>query len=125
MRGITTTALNTANTGVATQIAGGNGYTLTAGTAGGAPIPMNVNNTSVGIGIACYATGTVSYTVYHTYDNIVENTSPIWFQHGTTGLVNATSTQESNFVIPIGAIQVILNSGTGSVITRIIQQGVI
>ncbi len=127
MRGITTTALNSGNTGVATQIGGGNGYTLTPGTAGtgGAPIPMNVNNTVVGVGIACYVTGTVNYTVYHTYDNIEEAASPIWFQHGVSNMVAATGTQESNFVIPIGAVQVILNSGSGSVITRVIQQGII
>lgn len=125
MRGITTPVLNSGNTGVATQIAGGNGYTLTGGTGGGVPIPMNINNTVVGVGIACYATGTVNYTVYHTYDNIEEATSPIWFQHGDPIMINATATQESNFVIPIGAVQVILNSGSGSIVTRVNQQGII
>lgn len=129
MRGITTGALNTGNTGAATQIAGGNGYTLTPGTAGGAPVPMNSDNTVVGVGIACYVTGTVNYTVYHTYDNItdplVTPASVIWFQHGVANMVAATGTQESNFVIPIGGVQVILNSGNGSVNTRILQQGII
>lgn len=124
MRGITTPALNTAATGTATLNTGG-GYTLTSGTGGGAPIPMNINNTVVGVGIACYVTGTVNYTVYHTYDNIEEVTTPVWFQHGTAGMIAATTTQESNFVIPIGAVQVVLNSGSGSVITRVVQQGII
>lgn len=126
MKGITTSSLTSTNTGVATQRGSGNGWTLTAGTSGGAPQPMNVNNTVVGVGIACYVTGTVNYTVYHTYDNIEDTTiTPVWFQHGVSNMVNATGDQESNFVIPIGAVQVILNSGTGSVITRIIQQGII
>lgn len=129
MRGITTGALVTANTGTATQIAAGNGYTLTPGTGAGLPIPMNSDNTVVGVGIACYVTGTVNYTVYHTYDNItdpnVSAANVIWFQHGVSNMNGATGTQESNFVIPIGGVQVILNSGSGSVVTRVLQQGII
>lgn len=126
MRGITTGALVTANTGAATQINGGLGFTLTPGTGAGAAIPMNSDNTVVGVGIACYVTGTVNYTVYYTYDNITDPAvSAIWFQHGESNLVAATSTQASNYVIPIGGVQVILNSGNGSVNTRILQQGII
>jgi hypothetical protein len=133
MKAIRTTALNAGNTGTATQISGGNGYTLTPGTGtGGLPIPMNSDNTVVGVGIACYVTGTVNYTVYHTYDNISDPAviasnyaGVIWFQHGVSNMVAATGTQESNFVIPIGGVQVILNSGSGSVITTVLQQGII
>lgn len=129
MRGITLNNLNTANTGAATQIGSGLGFTLTPGAAGtaGASIPMNVNNVSVGVGVAAYVTGTVSYTLYHTYDDIenAANVTPTWFQHGVSNMNNATSTQESNFVIPISAVQFILNSGSGSVNVRVLQQGII
>lgn len=129
MRGITLANLNTANTGTATQIGSTGGYTLTPGTAGtaGAPILTNVNNVAVGIGVAAYATGTVNYTLYHTYDDIqnVVAANLIWFQHGVSNMVAATTSQETNFVMPISAMQFILNSGSGSVATRVNQQGII
>jgi len=108
--------LNTASTGAIS------GTTITGGT----PILLNYNNVSIGIGFACIVTGTVNYTVYHTYDD-VSNTSitPVWLPHGVSNMVAATTTQESNFVIPVAAMQVILNSGDGSVRIVVLQEGII
>lgn len=98
------------------------GTTITGGT----PIPLNFNNVAVGIGLVAEVTGTVNYTLYHTYDDIYDTTvTPVWLQHGVANMVGATSTQESNFVIPVAACQLILNSGTGSVNFVLLQQGII
>ena len=98
------------------------GTTITGGTT----ILLNFNNVSVGIGFVCEVTGTVNYTVYHTYDDVYNSAiTPVWLPHGVSNMVNATTTQESNFVIPVAAMQVILNSGSGSVNTVILQEGVI
>lgn len=98
------------------------GTTITGGT----PVLLNSNNTSVGIGFVCVVTGTVNYTVYHSYDNLSDTTNtPTWLPHGNGNLVAATTTQEGNFVIPMGGIQVIINSGNGSVKLIVLQQGII
>lgn len=124
MQRIYSQVVSNTNTGAASSNATG-GYTLTGGT----PIPLNYNNTVVGIGFAVeIVSGAPNYTVYHTYDETntqspLYSYTPIWFQHAASNMVAATTTQESNFVIPISAMQVIINSGTGSVRPVILQQG--
>lgn len=92
---------------------------------GGQNIPLNFENTAVGIGFVCEVTGTVNYSVYHTYDNVLDPTvTPVWLPHGISNMIAATTTQESNFVIPVSAMQVIMNSGSGSIKTVVLQQGI-
>ena len=92
----------------------------------GAIIPLNFNNVSVGIGFACVVSGTVNYTVNHTYDDIYNSAiTPTWWPDGQSSLVGATTSQEGNFVLPVSAMQIVINSGTGSVTTTILQQGII
>lgn len=92
----------------------------------GAIIPLNFNNVDVRIAFGCVVTGTVNYTVNHTYDDIYNAAiTPTWWPDGQSSLVGATTSQEGNFVLPISAMQVIINSGTGSVNVTILQQGII
>ncbi len=118
MRRITQT-INAANTGTIS------GTTITDGT----PILLNFNNIGVGIGFVAQVTGTVNYTVYHTYDDVgAVGVTPVWLPHGVSNMIAATTTQESNFVIPVSAMQLIINGGgTGSdnVKLVILQQGII
>lgn len=111
--------INAANTGAVS------GTTIT----GGIPVLLNFNNVAIGIGFVTEVTGTVNYTVYHTYDDVSDSTiTPVWLPHGVSNMVAATTTQESNFVIPISAMQVIINSGgTGTDKVRLVllQQGII
>ena len=101
--------------------------TISSGTiTGGQPVPLNFNNVAVGIGFVVEVTGTVNYTMYHTYDDVYDSSvTPVWLQHGVSNMVNASTTQESNFVIPVAACQIIINSGTGSVKLVLLQQGII
>lgn len=117
---------------VLTVTAAGGGIATSSGTisgttiTGGQNLPLNFENTAVGVGFVCVVTGTVNYTVYHTYDNILDPAiTPVWLPHGVSNMVAATSTQESNFVIPVAAMQIIQNSGTGSIKTTVLQQGII
>jgi len=108
--------INTASTGAIS------GTTITGGT----PIPLNFNNVAVGIGLVAEVTGTVNYTLYHTYDDVFNSSiTPVWLPHSVANMVGATSTQESNFVIPVSACQLILNSGSGSINFVLLQQGII
>jgi hypothetical protein len=108
--------INSTNTGSIS------GTTIT----GGIPIPLNFNNVAVGVGLVAEVTGTVNYTLYHTYDDVFNKLiTPVWLPHGVANMVNATTTQESNFVIPVSACQLILNSGSGSINFVLLQQGII
>lgn len=108
--------INAGNTGTIS------GTTITGGTM----LPLNFNNVATGIGVVAEVTGTVNYTLYHTYDDIYNSAiTPVWLVHGVSNMVNATTTQESNFVIPVSACQLILNSGSGSINFVVLQQGII
>lgn len=92
----------------------------------GDPVLLNFNNSVVGIGFVTQVTGTVNYTVNHTYDDLYDaNVSPVWLPHGVANMIAATSTQESNYLVPISGVQVVINSGGGSVRLVLLQQGII
>ena len=89
-------------------------------------VPLNYDNVSVGIAFGCTVTGTVNYTVNHTYTNVFNPAlTPKWWAHGVSNMVNATTSQESNFVLPVAAMQIVINSGSGSVLLELIQEGII
>ena|SRR5579859_6115976 len=97
-------------------------------TSGNSPfvIPLNYDNVDVGINFGTFVTGTVNYTVNHTYSNVLDPlVTPRWYPHGTSNMVNATTSQESNFVGGIAAMQIVINSGVGSVEVTVDQQGII
>lgn len=81
--------------------------------------------------IQCNVSGTVNYTIQATLDNPDSPMSSTtaanvtWVNSSDTNVVNATTTQQSNFgFVPIFA-RVLLNSGTGTVTTRFVQSGVV
>lgn len=83
------------------------------------------------ISVQCDATGTVNYTVQSTLDNPADLHQPItsanvsWYDSSDSGVVNAIASQQSNFVFTPSYVRVLLNSGTGSVKTTLLQTGVV
>ena len=75
-------------------------------------------------GIGCTVSGTVSYTVLHTFDDVHSPTfssaTATWFSHDDTALVGATTNQNGNFAYPVRAAAV-RNTGTGSVTVTFLQ----
>lgn len=76
-------------------------------------------------------TGTVNYTVQQTLDDPNSPFAPVapadvtWINHADVNVVNANSSQQSNYgYVPIFA-RVLLNSGTGSVTATFVQSGVV
>jgi hypothetical protein len=88
--------------------------------------PFNLNITPGNIAIGCVISGTVNYTVQHTYDDpFAANFTPAgatWFNHPT--LASQAANNESNYAYPPRAVRVTVNSGTGSVTMTVIQAGV-
>ena len=70
-------------------------------------------------------TGTVSYTVQQTLDDIFDSTvTATWFDHPDTNLVAATADKQGNYAYIPAAVRIKLNSGSGSVTLTAIQAGI-
>lgn len=85
---------------------------------------------SPNISIQCTVSGTVNYTVQSSLDDPNDPTNPVapasmtWVSSSDTNVVGATSTQQTNYFFIPRFISVLLNSGTGTVTTTILQAGV-
>lgn len=71
-------------------------------------IPFNV-------GIGCIVTGSVAYSVQHTFDDTN------WFDNAN--ISGATSTLDTNYMFPVKSIRLHQASGAGSVTMTVIQAG--
>lgn len=108
--------------------------TTTTGASVGPWIPLNYDNAQVGISLQCVVTGSATYTIEHTLDNMYpqdangilnQTVTATAFPHGVANLVGATSNQEGNYVLPVAATRINQTVGTGSVTMTIIQEGII
>jgi archaellum component FlaF (FlaF/FlaG flagellin family) len=93
------------------------------GTGSSAIIPMNLDSTPFNVGFGVVATGTVTYTVQHTFDNPWTTASPTWFNHPTVASVVSTNA-DGNYAFPVAAIKVAVTSGAGTAQLTVIQAGI-
>lgn len=92
---------------------------VTAGTntVGSTPwIGVNWHSPIINIGIGVQVTGTVNYTVQHTFDdpnNLPSGVSfPATFNHPS--LQSLTASGDGDYIYPIIAMRLLINSGTGT-----------
>jgi len=91
-----------------------------AGSSSVAPLDTYRNPFNVGLGIV--VSGTVNYTIQHTFDDIYNSSiTPVWFSHPT--LLNLTVNADGNYAFPVRAVKILVNSGAGSATATIIQAG--
>lgn len=91
------------------------------GTGSSTPIVMNLNSTPFNVGFGVVKTGTVNYTVQHTFDDPAVGFST-WFPHPTVAAQVANA--DGNYAFPVTAIRVTMNSGDGTVVLKLIQAGI-
>jgi len=90
------------------------------GTGTSAWIPVDYTQANFGIGFGCVVSGTVTYDVQHTFDNIQDTSvTPTAFTHST--VFSETTNQDGNYAFPIRAIRLNVSAGTGSVTITILQ----
>ena len=87
-----------------------------------AVIPIDYLLTPVSVGFGVVATGTVNYTVQHTFDEAIRGTPTNWFDHAT--IAAQTTSKTGSYDFPISAIRVTVNSGTGSAALTVLQAGI-
>lgn len=87
------------------------------------PIPMDYTLPGFSVGIGCVKTGTVNYTVEHTFDNIwstsFDPSTATWFPN--TGLSAKTANADGNYAFPVRAIRLNVASSDGTVTMHVIQ----
>lgn len=92
------------------------------GVAASAPIPMDDYQNPFNVGFGVKATGTVTYNVEHTFDNVFDSTvSPTWFQNST--VTAQTTSKDGNYAFGVKAIRLNVTAGTGTATLTVIQSG--
>lgn len=89
----------------------------------------NLMTTPFNIGFGVLVSGTVNYSVQHTFDDVYEmtdpNTSATWFDN--TYVRSTVASMDGNYAFPVAAIRVHVSSRTtadgGSVTMNLIQTG--
>ena len=82
---------------------------------------MNTNVTPFNVGFGVFVTGTVDYTVQHTFDDPAVGFST-WFSHPT--ITGETANQDGNYAFPVTGIKVLVNSGDGTATLKLVQAGI-
>lgn len=83
-------------------------------------IPMDFRAQVFNVGFGCEVTGTATYSVQHTFDDIYNPAiTPVWFNHAFVN--GATTNQDGNYAFPVRALRLNVTAGTGSVTINILQ----
>lgn len=82
---------------------------------------MNTNISPFNVGFGVVVTGTVNYTVQHTFDDPAIGFST-WFSHPTVASLAANA--DGNYAFPVTGIKVLVNSGSGTATLNLIQAGI-
>lgn len=92
-----------------------------AGSTSAVPMDQYISPFNVGFGVV--ASGTVNYTVQHTFDDIFNSAvTPTWFNHPV--IASQTTNQDGNYAFPVRAIRLTVNSGSGTATMNIVQAGI-
>ena len=81
---------------------------------------MNTNISPFNVGFGVEVTGTVDYTVQHTFDEPFGE-SFTWFSHPT--IAAKTDNQDGNYAFPVLQVRLTVNSGGGTATLTLIQAG--
>lgn len=78
------------------------------------------------IGIGVKVTGTVTYTVQHTFDDVFLPTfdpaAATWFDHPS--LTAQTTNKDSNYAFPVAGIRLTVSAGSGTATAVLLQAGI-
>ena len=82
---------------------------------------MNTNISPFNVGFGVIVTGTVNYTIQHTFDNPAIGFST-WFPHPT--VASQAANADGNYAFPVTGIRLTVNSGGGTAQLNLIQAGI-
>lgn len=82
---------------------------------------MNTNISPFNVGFGVIVTGTVTYTVQHTFDDPAVGFS-VWYSHPT--ITAKTDNQDGNYAFPVTGIKVLVTAGDGTATMKLLQAGI-
>ena len=91
------------------------------GVGSSSPVAMNYNISPFNVGFGVKVTGTVTYTVQHTFDDPAVGFTT-WYAHPT--IANKTDNQDGNYAFPVSGIKLLVTAGDGSATLQVIQAGI-
>ena len=91
------------------------------GTGSSSALVMNTNVSPFNVGFGVVVTGTVNYTVQHTFDDPAVGFTT-WFSHPT--IAGKTDNQDGNYAFPVTGVKVLVNSGDGTATMNLLQAGI-
>lgn len=91
------------------------------GVGSSSPLVMNTNISPFNVGFGVSVTGTVNYTVQHTFDDPAVGFTT-WFSHPT--VASQAANADGNYAFPVTGIKVLVNSGSGTATLELIQAGI-
>jgi hypothetical protein len=85
-------------------------------------VPLDHYQSPFNVGIGVVVSGTVDYTIQHTYDDVLDAAvTPTWFNNAT--IVTKTANFDGGYTLPVRAVRLTVNSGAGTATATIIQAG--
>lgn len=97
---------------------------LTAATTGASPAyPVSFRNPYFNIGFGVVVSGTVTYSVQHTFNDVMREgtAAAVWFEHDTA--TSASTNISGSYSYPVAALRLNKKTGTGKAIMRLLQSG--
>ena len=91
------------------------------GTGSSSSIVMNTNTTPFNVGFGVVATGTVTYTIQHTFDSPGTGFTT-WYPHPT--IAAKSDNQDGNYAFPVSGIKILVTAGAGTATLNLIQAGI-
>ena len=91
------------------------------GVGSSASLVMNTNISPFNVGFGVVVSGTVNYTVQHTFDDPYSGFST-WFPHPT--IASQAASADGNYAFPVTGIRLTVNSGGGTATLKLIQAGI-
>ena len=83
-------------------------------------VPIDYSQNNFGIGFGVVVSGTITYTVQHAFDNVLDPTvTPTWFDHAD--LSGETANQDGNYAFPVRGIRLNNTAGDGSATLTVLQ----
>lgn len=86
-------------------------------------VPLDFRSSPTNVAIGCILSGTATYTVEHTFDDVFSPTftpgSASWLPNA--GLTAKTTSADGNYVVPPRGVRVTIASGSGTVTMTLIQ----
>lgn len=91
------------------------------GTGSSSALVMNTNISPFNVGFGVVATGTVTYSVQHTFDDPAVGFTT-WFSHPT--VAGETANADGNYAFPVTGVKVLVTAGDGTATMNLIQAGI-